>query len=237
MLFRSAVFVEVVDHLLERGDTAREGADEIVLAAAVDADVGIALPDEDTVDAAVAFGYIFEIAVDGVLARDLVIEEAVFGHHLRLHEAGLGPLKFGALVFGGVVAGADAVFVAPVEDFPTPFAELSRASSELIAARRIVTAAARAAGPGFLEAVGDWDQAVLRRILGILRVHYERGRYQRSRCQKEESMSASDDKTSRNKCSHFERGWLSGPNAVKVTVRCSEPIQTCNGLRTARQVF
>src|ERR1700733_457701 len=46
------VLVEVVDHGADGRDAAGQGAEEIVLVAVVDADVGIALPEENGVYAA-----------------------------------------------------------------------------------------------------------------------------------------------------------------------------------------
>ena len=115
-----AAAVEVGDHLANGGEAAGEVAEVVELAAVVDADVGVGVPDEDAVDAAVAFVEIVEVAVDGVATGGGVVEVAVLDHHLGLDEGALGPGEFGAAVLGVVKADADAAFGAPVAGVGEP---------------------------------------------------------------------------------------------------------------------
>ena len=80
--------MKVANHLPHSGHSARHAADQIVLVAVIDAHVRIGRPDQHRVDSAVALFQIIEIAIDGVLARDRIVEVAVLNHHLRLNEAG-----------------------------------------------------------------------------------------------------------------------------------------------------
>ena len=73
-----------------------------------------------TFDAAVTEVEIGQIAVYGVFARDGIVEVAILDHHLRLHEAGLGPLQRGDCVARGIVSDSDAALVAPVGDVGEP---------------------------------------------------------------------------------------------------------------------
>ena len=115
-----AAAMEVGDHLANAFNAAGHGLDHLELVAVVDAHVRIGGPDEHGIDAAVAFFEIVEIAVDGVAAGDGVVEVAILDHHLRLHEAGLGPAEGGQLVARGVEGGADAALGAPVLDVAEP---------------------------------------------------------------------------------------------------------------------
>ena len=88
-----AAAMEIRDHLAHAFDAAGHGLDHLELIAVVDAHVGIGGPDQHGIDAAIALFEIVEIAVDRVVAGDGVVEIAVLHHHLRLDEAGLGPLE------------------------------------------------------------------------------------------------------------------------------------------------
>ncbi len=90
-----AAAMKVGDHLFHAFDAAGHGAHHVVLIAVVDAHVRIGRPDENRIDAAVSLLEVVEIAIDRVLAGDRIVEVAVVHHHLRLNEAGLGPLQFG----------------------------------------------------------------------------------------------------------------------------------------------
>ena len=118
-----AATVEVGHHLADGGDSAGHVAEVIELAAVIDADVGIGVPDEDGVDTSVAFIEIIEVAVDGVFAGGGIEEVAVFDHHLGLHETALGPLEFGPVVFGTVVADAFEILHAPALHVGEPAGE------------------------------------------------------------------------------------------------------------------
>ena len=148
-----AAAVEVGDHLANAFDAAGHGLDHLQLVAVVDAHVWIGGPDEHGVDAAVAFFEIVEIAVDGVAAGDGVIEVAVLDHHLRLDEAGLGPLERGQFVARWVEGGADAALGAPVLRYREASARVRWERSQLwnAAPRRgagSVQSGAGIAGPG-----------------------------------------------------------------------------------------
>ena len=98
-----AVCVEVVDHRTHAGDAAGKVAHHVVLVAVVDADVRVDGPQQDGVDAAVAFVEVVEIAIDRVLAGRDVEEVAIFDHALRLDEGLLRPTQFGPIVLAAVV--------------------------------------------------------------------------------------------------------------------------------------
>src|SRR6516164_3140556 len=112
--------MKVGDHLAKRGDTAGHVAQEIELVAIIDADVGIYRPEQDTIDAAVAFIEVIEVAIDGVAAGYGIVEIAVLDHGLRLHETALCPGEGGARVDFGIESGAGALFVTPGADVAEP---------------------------------------------------------------------------------------------------------------------
>ena len=112
--------MEIGDHLPHAGDASRHAADQVVLVAVIDAHVRIGGPDQHRVDSAIALLQIIEIAIDGVLVRDRIVEIAVLHHHLRLNEAGLRPLQRGQVITRAVVADANAAFIAPVVNIGQP---------------------------------------------------------------------------------------------------------------------
>ncbi len=95
-------------------------AQQVELVAVVDADVRVDGPEQDAVDAAVALLQVVEVAVHGVAARDGIVEVAVLHHHLRLDEAALRPLEFGAGIDLAGESGADTSFGAIARDLGEP---------------------------------------------------------------------------------------------------------------------
>ena len=115
-----AAAMEVGDHPADAFDAAGHGLHHLELVAVIDAHVGIGGPDQYRVDAAVALFEVVEITVHSVAAGDRIVEVAVVDHHLRLHEAGLGPLEGGQRVARGIVGDANAALRAPVLDVAEP---------------------------------------------------------------------------------------------------------------------
>ena len=60
--------VEVGDHLTDPGYATGKVAEEIVLVAIIDTEVGIGVPDKNAVDAAIALLDVVEVAIDRVFA-------------------------------------------------------------------------------------------------------------------------------------------------------------------------
>ena len=115
-----AAAVEIRHHLFEARQAARHVAQQVVVVAVVDPDVGIDRPEQHAVDSAVTFIEIVEKAVHGVAPRHGVVEIAVFDHRLRLHEAALGPFQLGPLVGRAAQAGAHAPLLPPVLNLLQP---------------------------------------------------------------------------------------------------------------------
>ena len=90
------------------------------MVAVIDAHIRIGGPEEYGVDSAVALFEIAKIPIDGVSARDRIIEIAVVDHHLWLHEARLSPPERGQIISRTAVADANAPFVPPVGDIGEP---------------------------------------------------------------------------------------------------------------------
>ena len=135
-----ATAVKIGDHLSEASEPAGHVAQEVELVAIVDADVGIDGPEQHAIDAAVAMVEIGEEAVDGVAAGLGVVEVAVFHHGLRLDEAALGPLQFGALVEFAVQAGADTTLLTVLLQLLQPLGGvgLRGRAGKLLALRRVL---------------------------------------------------------------------------------------------------
>ena len=108
--------VKVLHHLPHALHAAGQIAEHVELIAAVDADIGISVPDEHAVDSAIPLLKVLQITVDGVLPGLRVVEIAVVHHHLRLHKTRLRPQERGIVVGAVVEADADAALVAPVRD-------------------------------------------------------------------------------------------------------------------------
>src|SRR6185369_8559389 len=106
--------------------SSRHAPNHVVLIAIVDAHVGIRWPDKYRVNAAVPLLKIVEVAVNGVLAGNGIVEEAILHHHLWLYETGLSPLQLWHLVARRVVADANAAFVAPMGHIRKPLLMLLR---------------------------------------------------------------------------------------------------------------
>ena len=134
-------------------------SNHVELVAIVDAHVGIGGPDQHRVDAAIALLEIVEIAIDGVLAGDGIVEVAILHHHLRLDEAGLRPLERGQIIARTVIADADAPLGAPVLKVLQPVGMRSRSAA--------------GAGHGLpdvvqVHAVGRWNLLAARGVVGVL---------------------------------------------------------------------
>ena len=155
-----AAAMEVGNHLANSRNAARHAANQVVLVAVVDAHVRVGRPDQDRIDSAEALVEIVEVAVDGVLARDRIVEVAVVDHHLRLDETGLRPLELRAIVAGTVVADADAALVAPVADVGQPRFVLVRATELGAGEPEIFHGHAQAIGCGDLL-IGGLEARVL----------------------------------------------------------------------------
>ena len=115
-----AAAVEVVDRAAKALQPARQAARQVELVAVVHPDVGVHAPQQHAVQAAEARFQIIKVAVDGVAARDGIVEVAVLHHHLRMHEVALRPLQFRPAVVGVVVADAGQVFAPPVLQLRNP---------------------------------------------------------------------------------------------------------------------
>ena len=115
-----AAAVEVVDRPAKALQPARQAARQVELVAVVHPDVGVHAPQQHAVQAAEARFQIIKVAVDGVAARDGIVEVAVLHHHLRMHEVALRPLQFRPAVVGVVVADAGQVFAPPVLQLRNP---------------------------------------------------------------------------------------------------------------------
>jgi hypothetical protein len=112
--------MKVRDHLPESRNTARHIAREVVLIAIIDTDVRINRPDQDAVDAAIAFFKIFEVVVNGVFARHRIVKETILDHHLRLEEIALRPRELGPRILLAAIAGTNQPLIAPVADVAQP---------------------------------------------------------------------------------------------------------------------
>ena len=144
-------------------DAAGHGANHVLLIAIVDAHIWIGRPDEHRVDAAVTLLEIVEVAIDRVLAGDGVVEVAVVHHHLRLNEAGLGPLKRGHCIAIAVVADTDAALGTPVGHSFEP----------LLVSIRSAWRAAPFPGKVHGETGRRWNLLLVRLIAKILSRHGE----------------------------------------------------------------
>jgi hypothetical protein len=79
--------VEICDHLLHTGHASGHGADHVVLIPVIDAHIRIGGPDEHRIDSAITLLDIIEIAIDGVLVGDRIVEISILDHHLWLKKA------------------------------------------------------------------------------------------------------------------------------------------------------
>ena len=80
--------VEISYRLGDTWQSPGHAREKIELPAVVDPKVGIRVPHQDRINAAVPSLEVVQVFVDGVLACLRVVEEAVVHHHLRLHEGG-----------------------------------------------------------------------------------------------------------------------------------------------------
>src|SRR5258708_33115197 len=77
-----ATAVEIRHDLLQAGEAAGQVAGEVSLVAVINADVGINIPDQHAVDAAVAAHEVVEVFVDGVFPGDWGVEIPGPDHNL-----------------------------------------------------------------------------------------------------------------------------------------------------------
>src|ERR1700677_589937 len=77
------------DHLLDALHAAGQIAEQVELITRVDAQVGINVPDQYAVDAAIAQFEIVKKTVDCVAGTDRIVEISIVNHHLGLHQTGL----------------------------------------------------------------------------------------------------------------------------------------------------
>ena len=99
--------MKVRNHLAHARHATRHVAEQVVLIPAVNADIGVSVPDQDRVNAPVTFLEVVQIAVYGVLPCRGIIKVAVLDHHLRLDKGLLSPLEFRAIVLLAAVPGAN----------------------------------------------------------------------------------------------------------------------------------
>ena len=116
--------MKVLDHVVDACDSARHVAQQIILVAAVDTDVGVCVPGQHRVNAAVTLLKIVEVTVHRIPACSRVVEVAVLDHHLGLNEGCLCPLEFRTIVFPAVKASADQAFMPIVLDVGKPVLEV-----------------------------------------------------------------------------------------------------------------
>ena len=146
-----AATMKIGHRLLQPFDAARHGTRQRGLVTVVDADVGIDIPDEHAVDAAVALLQIIQIPVHRVFSGDRVVEISILHHHLRVHEIALRPLRGGQAILLVVVAHADAMLVPPFAqiaqpcrdifvDVDAPLANVGHRPARRLAGRRQVRA-------------------------------------------------------------------------------------------------
>src|SRR6266550_5026796 len=102
-----SVAVKLLNHLTNRGNAAREIAQQIELIAIINAEVGIDVPNQDGIDRTNATFRVVQKTVHRVFARFGVIKGAIPDEHLDLGENLLGPGEFRPLVFGIIVVETD----------------------------------------------------------------------------------------------------------------------------------
>ena len=84
--------MKIGDHLADARDSARQGANQVMLIAIIDAQIGVGRPDQNCIDSAIALQRVVNIAIYGVAVSRRIVEKTIFDHHLRLNETGLRPL-------------------------------------------------------------------------------------------------------------------------------------------------
>src|SRR5580658_9823692 len=112
--------MEILDHLAQGWDPARQIASQVPLIAVVDSYIRINRPDQHAIHTAVALVDIAQVAIDRILSGGRIVEIALLGHHLRLNKIALRPEEFGAPVFDIVVAHADEALAPPLAQVAEP---------------------------------------------------------------------------------------------------------------------
>src|SRR5947209_9691563 len=102
-----SVAVKLLNHLMNRGNAAREIAQQIELIAVVNAEVGIDVPNQDGIDRTNATFRVVQKTVHRVFACFGVVKRAIPDERLDLGENLLGPGEFRPLVFGIIVVETD----------------------------------------------------------------------------------------------------------------------------------
>src|SRR5437016_6081227 len=102
-----SVAVKLLNHLTNRGNAAREIAQQIELIAIINAEVGIDVPNQDGIDRTNATFRVVQKTVHRVFARFGVIKGAIPDEQLDLGENLLGPSQLWPFVLGIIVAETD----------------------------------------------------------------------------------------------------------------------------------
>jgi len=140
-----------------------------VLVAIVDAQVGIAVPEQDRVDAPESPLEVVEQPVDRVCPSDRIVERAVMDHEDVLDERALRPRQLRTRVLAVVMAGADQALAPPVAHVGQPRRGRARVpwAGNLPAQRQ---------EPGFATELGTGHALPERRVLRVLRHGQRRAR-------------------------------------------------------------
>ena len=112
--------MEVGDHVLHTGNASGHASNHVVLISIVNSHVRVSWPDQNRINAAVAFLKVIKVSVYGVLPCDGIIKEPVLHHHLGLHETRLRPQQGGQIVPRTIVADTNTTFHSPVRDIGKP---------------------------------------------------------------------------------------------------------------------
>src|SRR5213594_1960868 len=122
-----SVAVKLLNHLTNRGNAAREIAQQIELIAVVNAEVGIEVPNQDGIDRTNATFRVVQKTVHRVYACFGVVKRAIPDERLDLGENLLGPGQLWPLVLGIIVAETDQLAGTPRFKAREPRSRIRRA--------------------------------------------------------------------------------------------------------------